>query len=244
MNDFFHSFIYLPIYNTLVFFLDIVPGGDLGLAVIGTTLVVKFVLLPLSLSAAKTQREMKKIQPQLKEIQGKFKDDKEQQARAMLALYKEHGVKPFSSILMLFVQIPVLFGLFFVSQHAAQLINPEYLYPFVAFPESTNALFFGVFSVAASSIALAAFAGLTQLAYAWYAVPVPPKPEEGVKMDMAEEMGRAMAMNMRTVFPLLIAAFAYTSGAIALYIATSNLFMLVQEFAVRRFAPKETVPAA
>lgn len=240
MGEFFHQVIYLPIYNTLVFFMDVVPGGDLGLAVVGATLVVKLVLLPLSLSAVKTQKQMKVIQPELKALQEKYKNDKEAQAREMLALYKTHGIKPFSSILMLFIQLPVLFALFFVAQHASQAINSEYLYSFVAFPEVVSPLFLGFFSVAGSSIALALAAGATQFAYAVYAVPVPPKAAPGTTPSMGEEFGRAMAMNMRTIFPLLIAGFAYTSGVIALYIATSNLFMLAQE-AFTRLVHKEPI---
>lgn len=232
MGDLYHNFIYLPIYNTLVFFVDVVPGGDLGLAVVATTLLVKFVFLPLSLSAARTQREMRRIQPELKEIQEKYKEQREEQAKAMLELYKKHNVKPFSGMLLLFVQLPVLFGLFFVTRHASQELNPDFLYSFIAMPELISPIFLGLFSVATSSIVLAVVAGATQLAYAWYAVPVPPK-SDNPNPSMSEEMGRAMAMNMRTIFPILMGVFAYTSGAIALYLATSNIFLFVQEAFVR-----------
>lgn len=238
MAEFFHQVIYLPIYNTLVFFVDAVPGGDLGLAVVATTLVVKLILLPVSLAAAKTQQQMKVIQPELKALQEKYKDDKEKQAREMMALYEKHGIKPLSTFLLLFLQLPVLFGIFFVSQHAAQAINPEYLYAFITMPDVVSPLFLGIFSVATSSIGLAVAAGATQLLYAVYAVPVPPKTEG---TSMGEEFGRMMAQNMRTVFPVIIAVFAYTSGAIALYIATSNLFMLGQE-ALRRVIHKDPSP--
>ncbi|MGB4076522.1 MAG: YidC/Oxa1 family membrane protein insertase [Minisyncoccia bacterium] len=233
MGDLFHTLVYLPIYNVLVFFVNVVPGGDLGLAVVGATLVVKFVLLPLSLSAAKTQREMKIIQPEMKALQEKYKDDKEAQARAMLALYKEHGVKPFSSILMLFIQLPVMFGLFFVAQHAAQTIQAEHLYSFVAMPSTISPLFLGIFSVASSSVILALLTAATQFAYAWYAVPIPEKTSSTGEASMGEEFGRSMALSMRTIFPLLIGVFAYTSGALALYITTGNIFMLAQEFFTR-----------
>ncbi len=239
--ELFHTLVYLPIHNLLVFFIDIIPGGDLGLAVIGVTLAVKFVLLPLSLEAAKTQKAMKVIEPELKALREKYKDDKEKQAREMFALYKERGVKPFASILMLFVQIPIVFGLYFVCQGAVTTaLDPSLLYSFIPLPEAVNPLFLGVFSVAGMSIVLALVAGITQFIQAWYVIPVPPKNTNGTATTM-EEFGRAMALQARFILPLLIGAFALTSGAIALYFSASSLFMVGQEFLVRFLHKTPTV---
>jgi YidC/Oxa1 family membrane protein insertase len=161
--DLFHTLIYLPIHNLLVFFVDAIPGGDLGLAVIGATVVVKLVLLPLSLQAARTQRMMRAIEPELKELREKYKDDKEKQAKEMFALYKDRKIKPFASILMLFIQLPIIFGLYFVSQGAAStVLDPSLLYPFIPLPEDVNLLFLGIFSVTTMSITLAIVAGVAQ----------------------------------------------------------------------------------
>ena len=237
MTDLFHNFIYLPIYNLVVYVLDVLPGGDLGIAVIIATLIVKLVLVPVSLSAIRTQRMMRVIEPELKELRERLKDDKEAQAKEMLALYKKHNVKPFSSILLLFIQIPIVLGLYFVCLNVAKGIDPSFLYSFVPNPEFVSPLFLSLFPVATGSIVLAVIAGLTQLAQAWYAIPVPPK-STAEKPTMQEELGRTMALQARFVFPLLIGAFAYTSGALALYFAASNVFMLAQEFIVRTFYPK------
>ena len=234
MNDLFHNFIYLPIHNLLVLFVDVVPGGDLGLAVIGATLVVKLILLPLSLSAAKTQKAMKLLEPELKALREEFKDDKERQAKEMFALYKKYNVKPFSSILMLFIQIPIVLGLYFACQGAAlTALDPSLLYSFIALPEAVNPLFLGLFVVTGPSIVLALLAGATQAAQAFYAIPVPPKSESATP-TMQEEFGRAIALQARFMLPLLIAGFAYVGGgAIAIYFTASNVFMLAQEFLVR-----------
>lgn len=234
MTDLFHSFIYVPIYNLLVLLLDILPGADLGLAVIVATLAVKLILVPLSLSAVKTQRAMRVLEPELKELREKYKDDKEAQAKEMFALYKKHDVKPFASILMLLIQIPVVLGLYFVCMAVANnAIDPALLYSFIAHPGDVMVLFLGLFTVTSSSIALALFSGVTQFAYAWYAVPVPPK-STAPNPGMREEFARTMALQARYMFPILIAAFSYTSGVIALYLAASNLFMLGQEFVSRQ----------
>jgi len=234
MHDFFIDFIYLPIYNLLAFFVDVIPGGDLGIAVVAVTLAVRFLFLPISLSAARTQAAMKEIQPQLTEIRDKYKKDPQEQAKAMMALYREHKVKPFSSMMLMFLQIPVLFGLFFVTKDAAHDgIDPSLLYAFVPAPEALSAFFLGTFPVAGSSIALAILAGLTQYAYARYAVPLPAK-KASSESSVQDEFGRAMALQMRYVFPFMILFVGYASGAIALYLAAGNIFMFGQTLFVER----------
>ncbi len=240
MESFFHHFVYLPIYNLLVFLLDVIPGGDLGLAVIGATIVVKIVLLPLSLAAVRTQRAMKLLEPELKELREKYKDDKETQAKEMFALYKKHNVKPFASILMLFIQLPILFGLYYVSQHATAQIDPNLLYSFVSAPETFSPLFLGIFALTSSSIVLALVAAASQLLQAWYMIPIPPKSTEAIP-SMQEEFGRAISLQARFVFPILIGFIAATSGVLALYFIASNLFMVAQEFVVRKMHPEHNV---
>lgn len=237
MASLFHTFVYLPIYNLLVFLVDVVPGGDLGLAVILATIAVKLILLPLSLSAVRTQRAMKLLEPELKELREKYKDDKETQAKEMFALYKKYNVKPFASILMLFIQLPILFGLYYVSQHAATTaIDPTLLYPFITAPTTLSPLFLGIFSLTGTGIVLALLAGGSQLLQAWYMIPIPPKTSAEMP-TMQEEFGRAVSLQARFVFPLLIGFISFSSGMLALYFITSNLFMVVQEFVVRKLDP-------
>ncbi len=83
-KDIWHTFFFDPVYNALVFFIDVIPGGDVGLAIIATVILVKTILLPVSIKAVKTQRVMREIEPQLKEIKEKNKDDKQAQAQAMM----------------------------------------------------------------------------------------------------------------------------------------------------------------
>ena len=102
-----HTFFFDPIYNSLVFFIDVIPGGDVGLAIIATVLLVKTILLPISIKAVKTQKAMREIEPKLKEIKEKYKDDRQEQARVMMGVYKEAGMNPFASIMLIFLQIPI-----------------------------------------------------------------------------------------------------------------------------------------
>src|SRR3989344_1062856 len=112
MSNFWHTIFFDPIYNLLVYLIDIVPGGDVGVAIILVTIIVKVILLPLSLKAARTQLAMREIEPMLKELKEKYKDKREEYAKATMEAYKKAGVNPFSSIVLLFVQIPIIIALY------------------------------------------------------------------------------------------------------------------------------------
>ncbi len=95
------------IYNTLGF-------HNYGLAIIIFTLVVKLVLLPLTLKQYKSTTKMQAIQPQLQEIQKRYKNDKEKLNQEMMKLYQDNGVNPAGGCLPLLVQMPILISLYWV----------------------------------------------------------------------------------------------------------------------------------
>jgi YidC/Oxa1 family membrane protein insertase len=239
MLSFFIHFIYLPIYNLLAYFVDVLPSGDLGLAVVATALSVRVIFLPLSLTAIRTQHAMRAIQPQLDALRKEYKDNPQEQSRRIFELYREHGVRPFSSMLMMFIQIPILLGLYSVVRDVVKYhLDPGLLYHFVSFPQTFSEMFLGLFPVAASSLVLAVAAGVVQLLYSIQSVPVPEKKGKGETEDVKEEFGRAMAIQMRYMIPVFIGFISYASGAVALYFTTTNLFMLVQGFFVKRAQEK------
>jgi YidC/Oxa1 family membrane protein insertase len=240
MGNFFHTTLYVPLYNLLVFLVSVIPGGDIGLAVILATIIVKLVLWPLAMSAARTQKAMKAMEPELKEVRAKNKNDKEKEMKEMMALYKKYDIHPFASILPVLIQLPIIIGLYWVfNTESLPHIDLAILYPFVHAPATASVLFLGMFPVTGHNLILAILAGLTQLAQAWYAIPVPPASIE-VGSSPGQDFARAMALQARFMLPVLIAFVAYTSGAIALYFITSNLVALFQEFIVRR--GKDTAP--
>lgn len=245
MGNFFHTVLYVPLYNLLVFLVSVIPGGDIGIAVILATIIVKLLLWPLSMSAARTQKAMKAMEPELKEVRAKNKDDKEKEMKEMMALYKKYDIHPFASILPVLIQLPIIIGLYWVFRtESLPHIDIALLYPFVHAPAAAaSVLFLGMFSITAHSILLAAIAGLTQLAQAWYAIPVPPASVE-VGSSPGQDFARAMALQARFMLPIIIAFVAYTSGAIALYFITSNIVALFQEFIVRRGKDKAPLSSA
>lgn len=236
MTDFFYGVLYVPIYNLLIGLTDVLPGGDIGLAVVIATLLVKIALMPLSFAALRTQRAIKAVEPELKRIRETMKEDREGQARAMMALYKEKGVNPFAGFLTLLIQLPIVLALYWVFNTKDLLtVNTAILYDFVPVPAAIAPEFLGIFAVVGASVTLAILAALTQFAYGLYAIPVPDKPAPGAKPDMQTDFARQLAQQMRFILPVFVGIAAYaTSVAIALYFITSNLVGIVQEFIVRR----------
>ena len=74
MTALFHTIVYQPIYNLLVFLYDVVPGADFGIAIILVTVLLKTALFPLSQKQIESQKKLQEIQPKIKEIQKKYND--------------------------------------------------------------------------------------------------------------------------------------------------------------------------
>lgn len=242
MAGLFHTFLYVPIYNLLVFLVDVVPGGDMGLAVVLATLIIKIAIMPLSLRAVHTQRRMKLIEPHLKELKQKYKNDKERQAKEMMALYKEHNVRPFASILGILIQLPIIIALYLVFRHESLTeVNTSLVYSFIAIPSQISPLFLGIFAISGASIVLAVLAAAAQFAQARVSIQMP-EATAGAKPTATEDFGRMMAIQARYFLPIMIGVISYvTSGAIALYFITASLVGLFQEFVVRRMKHPEPV---
>jgi YidC/Oxa1 family membrane protein insertase len=246
MITFFHTILYVPIYNLLIFLVGVIPGGDVGLAIIGVVVIVRIIILPLSLSMVHTQKAMQVLNPEIQAIQKKYKDDKELLAKETFALYKKYKINPFASIITMFIQLPVLFTLYFIVRNKTlYTADAALLYSFVHVPAVLSPLFLGFFVISSPNIILAILAAGSQFLYGYYGIPVPPsvkKPATPGKTptpgSMQEEFGRAMTMQMRYFLPLVIGFISYSSGAIALYFVVSNAIMLLQT-AYANYSKKE-----
>jgi YidC/Oxa1 family membrane protein insertase len=91
--------------------------GSYGFAIILLTLAVRIVILPLTIYQTKSMKRMQEVQPLMKEIQTKYKDQPEKMNQEMMALYKTERVNPFSGCLPLVIQMPFLYAIFSVLQH-------------------------------------------------------------------------------------------------------------------------------
>ena len=224
-----------PIYNGLIFLLDVVPFIDVGIAVILVTVIVKLILFPFSLKMVKTQLAVKALEPEITKLKETHKDDKQEQAKQTMALYKERGVNPFSGFLLILVQIPVIFGLYWVFLRGGlPEINMDILYSFISAPEKINMNFLGLIDVAKKSVFLALLAGGTQYFQIKYSLP-PMKARQEGKASLKEDLARSFHIQMRYVMPIIVFSIAYAiSAAVAIYWTTSNLFAIGQEIYVRK----------
>jgi YidC/Oxa1 family membrane protein insertase len=239
ISAFFHTVFYNPIYNALVALVALVPGSDVGVAVVILTICIRLILLPFSLSAARTQRAMKMLEPKIKELKETYKDDKEREAVETLALYRAAEVNPFVSIIVAFVQIPILLALYWVFRYEPfSTIDAVRLYALTPIPHTVSLRFLGIISVVGKSLPLAILAGLTQLLQATMALKGSMNPANS---SMQGDFQKIIGMQLKYVFPFLIGIISYTtSGAVALYFITTNLAGSAQEWHVRRTITAET----
>lgn len=133
----FHIFVFQPVYNLIIFCADFFPGADFGVAIVSSTVLIKLMFLSLSKKQIESQKQMQEIQPKIKELQTRFKDDKERQSREIMKFYKESGVNPLMGCLPMIVQIVFLVAIYRVILSISETgfaANPAELYPFVSDP--------------------------------------------------------------------------------------------------------------
>ncbi|MEK7071495.1 MAG: YidC/Oxa1 family membrane protein insertase [Patescibacteria group bacterium] len=221
-----NTVLYEPLLNALAFLISIVPGGDVGVAVIILTILVKIILYPLTQRSIESQAKMTLLAPELEKIKTGGAN-KEEQARLTFELYKKHKTNPFSGCLLVLIQIPIIFALYYVFYKG---INFEggVLYSFISAPEQMNMNFLGVLDIGGKSLILALLAGASQYLQAHF-MPKPPASKTGTG-SFQESFSKSMHMQMKYVFPVVVAFIAYSiSGAVALYWITSNIFAVGQQ---------------
>ncbi|MBX4195787.1 YidC/Oxa1 family membrane protein insertase [Candidatus Parcubacteria bacterium] len=233
MSYLYHHFIVDPMYNALVALFAYLPFADAGLAIIIITVLVRLILFPLSKKAVTAQVEMQNIAPELERIKDKYKDNQEEQARKTLALYKEKGVNPFSGILVLIIQLPVVFALYHIFLSTGfPKIDASLLYSFVHAPDSVSPVFLGI-DLTQKSLILAALAAIATFIQMKLVAP-PNKTNSGNK-SFGDDLARNMQTQMKYFLPFLVFFIAYKiSGVIALYWLVTNVFTIGQEIVVRK----------
>jgi YidC/Oxa1 family membrane protein insertase len=224
---------YEPIYNTLILFYNIVPFKDFGLAIVLTTILIRFLLYPLYQKQISSQKKLQDLQPKIKEVQKKHKNSKEDQAREMMALYKEHGVNPVSGCLpalLLFVVFFAIYRAIINIAEAGLIARPESLYSFVQNPGAINHMFFGILDVTLPNIFLAV---ITAAAVYWQmkmmlgkAISSPAETTKGTEPDFATIMNKQMVFIAPAISLFVGVTFP---AALSLYWLTSTLFMIIQQ---------------
>jgi len=102
--------LYQPLVNALIGFYQLF--GSLGWAIIGLTLTIRFLLLPLTWPALQAAQKMKQLAPKLEKLRKKYKNDRQKLAQAQMELYRSAGIKPLAGFLPQIIQILILIALF------------------------------------------------------------------------------------------------------------------------------------
>ncbi len=231
----FREFFYQPLYNILVFLIDIAPGKSLGFAIILLTILIRLILLVPSQKAIVSQRKMQQLQPKLEHIKKTYAGNQERIGQETMKLWKENKVNPFGSCLPILIQFPVLIALFYVIQNGLNPDNSHLIYSFVNNVDfnniSTN--FLGILELTRVNIfVLPLLVGALQ--FLQLKLAMMKKKTEGKEQAPASEMETANK-TMVYIMPVMIAVFtASVPAGVGLYWGISTLFALVQQIVANR----------
>jgi YidC/Oxa1 family membrane protein insertase len=214
--------------EAVIIFFQEDAGLSWGLAIIALTFAVRLVLLPLSIRGIKSMRKMQLVAPQLKELQEKYKDDKERQQRELMKLYKDNGVNPLASCFPFLLQIP-----FFIAIY--QLLNGEGFKDDVTSSGADQGFLF-IESVIADPkgaemvILIALFISTTILSFLY--------------TTSTTQTASGAQKYIFLAFPVIFAPFIATSPAgLGLYWVATNVWSLGQQVVVQRMIPAPTPPS-
>ena len=222
----------------MVVLTSVVPGHDLGLAVILLTLIVKFILVPISHKTIKTQKKLKELEPEITKLKEKHKDDQQGQALKIMELYKEHGVNPFSGVFLMFIQLPIILGLFFVFRTGIDL-NSTDIYSFIVKPAYLSPLFLGFIDLTKKNIYLSILVGVTQFIQVQMSLPPTLPKNKDKEPSFGDNLAQSMNFQMKFILPIFIMFISYKlNTAVSLYWIVNNLFTIAHEYYVKIKANK------
>jgi YidC/Oxa1 family membrane protein insertase len=222
--------------------------GSWGIAIILFTIIIKLLTWPLTSKQLKSSRAMQELQPKIKALQEKYKDDKEKIAQEQMKLFKEMGVNPAMGCLPMVIQLPIFFALYRAILNLATggAFEESFLFlPTLACPG-------GALDVCPTTqgvswplavenlletwpyLILPIFTVVTQFAVSKLMTPtVPTTSDDGEKKN--EDPTQAMMKQMTTFMPLMIGFFALQFPAgLALYWATNNVLTYVQHWVLKQ----------
>lgn len=231
MLSIFNILFYKPLFNLLIVIYNAIPGNDFGIAIIILTLLIRFILYPLTKKGIESQKAMAEIQPKIKELQQQYKDNRAKQAEELMKLYREYKVNPFSSFLNLLIQIPILIALYQVFLNG---LNPERLnglYSFVQNPGAIDPMFVGLIDLSQANPIMAVLAGVLQFVQSKMMLPKSKNKDKKQESDFAKIMHHQMTYFLP--FLTVIIAWRFPAG-LPLYWIINTLFSIAQQYYMER----------
>jgi YidC/Oxa1 family membrane protein insertase len=211
---------------TMNVFNKIVPGGY-GVAIILLTLLIRILFWPLTHKSTESMKRMQEIQPEIKALQAKFKDNPQRMQQETMALYREKKVNPMGGCIPMFVQIPVFIALFTVLRNAIELRYAGFLW--IADLSTAENLFAGSIPFVGSLNILPLLMSVSMI--------FQQKMTPQAATTEAQQQQQKMMMFM---MPIMMLFFFYKMpSGLVLYWTTSNLLMILQT-GLRNLKKKKT----
>ncbi len=245
------SWVIVTIHDLLSPLFGTDSGVSWSLAIIGLVIIIRIILIPLFVKQIKSQRALTALQPHMKEIQKKYKDDRQKQSEEMMKLYKEHKTNPLASCFPILAQAPIFFALFTVLNGIGK--NPPVKHGVLSQDDvvsAAQAKFFGapisqtflgsdITTVKLVTVILIAFMSLTtfttQRQLMLKGMP---------KMDSSNNMMLQQQKIMLYAFPLIFAISGVNFPiGVLIYWSTTNLWTWGQQFYVIKRNPTPGSPA-
>lgn len=236
-----------PFLNLLMLLFTVL-GHNMGLAIIGLTVLFRLIVLPLNWKSLHSSRKMQQLKPHIDALKAKHKDDKVAFTQAQMELYKEHGISPVGGCLPMLLQLPFLFGVyeslrFVVALHNVADLNNRLYFDWLHIAHVSDLhLQFGWLNLAHPDpyYILPLLAGLTQFVVSWMMLPPKeelPKPANKQEASLENSMVAAQRQ-MVYFFPIMtfLIAWRFPAG-LSLYWTVGNLFSIIQQFYINKSLP-------
>ena len=239
MKNLAKAIFYIPFYNLLIFFAWL-TNGSVGWSIVLLTVLIRLILLPSSLKAAKSATKMQLLQPKMNEIKEKYKGDQKKQNEEMMRLYKEEGASPFGACLPLLIQLPILLILYRVFTAGLDTSRYGLLYSFTPHPETLQPIFLGINLAKPELWVLPILAGVLQLVLSLMTMPKPVKNKDG-KADPMQSMTRQMTY----LFPIMTVFIGRSiPAALTLYWVITTIFGIGQQWYVNKKLKSQISPVS
>ena len=202
------TFLAVPLLKLLTFFEGFL--GNWGLAIILLTILIKIVFWQLSRKSFKSMEQMKKLQPMMKQLQEKYKNDKEALSREMMQLYKTYGVNPMGGCLPILIQLPVFVALYQALLNCIELRHAS----FITYLPGTDLLWLADLSVKDPFYITPLIMGATMFLQQW------------LSPAMGDPQQRKIMMIMPVVFTVMFINFP---AGLVLYWLCNNILSIIQQ---------------
>jgi YidC/Oxa1 family membrane protein insertase len=230
-GNFFQLVFYQPVLNLLVFLYSQI--GDLGIAIILLTIIIKLIFWPLSQKSTKSQLAMQGIQTELNDLKKKHADNKEELGKATLELYKKHKINPLSSCLPLLIQLPFIYAIF-TTLRVGLSEDLDLVYSFINPVTTISTISFGV-DLGQRVIILAVLAGLAQFIQSKLMLKKQVKTTPATKGSGMENMAEIMGKQSAYLFPIMTIFFGMSlPGGLTLYWFIFTLLTILQQVLVQK----------